>query len=113
MNNCNLITTLMELIIKLNKDTNYELVDGILYNQIIDSLRYMCNTIPNIFHCVGLVSRLMEEPKSCHLLATKRILIYIKDNANHRVLIPNQENSRKEAKVYGYSNSVWGRRSRW
>lgn len=74
---------------KLNKDTNDELVDANLYNKVIRSLRYICNTRPTIFKSVGLVIKFMESSRSCHLLVAKRILIYIKGSANNGILVPN------------------------
>lgn len=50
----------------------------------------------------------MDEPRSCHLLAVKRIPRYIKNIANHEILMPNQKNSRREAHAYANSRSNWG-----
>lgn len=50
----------------------------------------------------------MEQPKSSHLAAAKRILRYVKGTLDHGVLLPNKKNSSKGAKVFGYSDSDWG-----
>lgn len=74
MKNFNHAINPIEIEIKLKKDSNDELVYGTLYKKIIGSLGYICNTRPDIYQNVNLVRRFMEEPRSCHLLASKRIL---------------------------------------
>jgi hypothetical protein len=108
MSNCNPTITLMEIGVKLSKNTNDELVDSTLYRQIIGSLRYLCNTRVDICHSVGLLSRFMSEPRASHLTAAKRVLRYVKGTSNHGILLPNQRNSRLKLKAYGYSDSDWG-----
>lgn len=71
------------------KNSNDELVDGTLCKHINDSPRYLCNTRPDIWHNVDLVSMYMEEQRSHHLLAAKRILKYIKDTVNYGILKSN------------------------
>lgn len=44
MSNCNPRIRQMEIRKNLKKDTNDELIDATLYNLIIDSVRYLCNT---------------------------------------------------------------------
>lgn len=56
---------------------------------------------------MGLVNRFMEKLRLCHLLATKKILRYIRGTHEHGVLIPNQQSTRMEAKVYVYYDSYW------
>lgn len=93
MSNCNHATTHMETNIKLNKESEDELVDIILYKQIIDSLRYIQNTRPNICHNVRLVNRFMEGPRR-----PRFILSYIRGSTNHGIFFPHQQNTTVEAK---------------
>lgn len=44
-----------------------------LYRSLVGSFRYLTCTRPDIAYGVGLVSRYMEEPKSTHWKAIKRI----------------------------------------
>lgn len=74
MRNCNATITLLETGAKLKKETNDEFVSATLYKQIIGSLRYLCNTIPDIYQSVGLLSRFMEKTEECHFIAFKRVL---------------------------------------
>ena len=107
MANCNPAITPMETGLKLSRESPGELVDATLYKQIIGSLRYLCNTRPDISHSVGLLSRFMEQPRSCHLLAVKRILRFIRGTTDHGVLMPSEKNLKK-IEVLGYSDSDWG-----
>lgn len=67
----------MKTCTKLKNDTNDEIVDAILYKQIIGSLRYVCNIRHDTCQSVGLERRFMEKPRSYHLLEAKRILKYM------------------------------------
>ncbi|GAU51473.1 hypothetical protein TSUD_95880 [Trifolium subterraneum] len=108
MVNCNTAITPMETGSKLSKSSTDELVDTTLYKQIIGSLRYLCNTRPDISHSVGLVSRFMEQPRLCHLIAAKRIMRYIKGTIDHGILMPSQKSTKGEISGHGYSNSDRG-----
>ncbi|GAU25658.1 hypothetical protein TSUD_265850 [Trifolium subterraneum] len=108
MVNCNTTITPMETGSKLSKSSTDELVDATLYKQIIGPLRYLCNIRPDISHSVGLVSRFMEQPRTCHLIATKRIMRYIKGTIDHEILMPSQKSTKGEISVHGYSDYDWG-----
>lgn len=55
-------------------------------DQILGSLKYMCHTRPDIAYGVGLISRYMEKDTTSHLIATKRILRYVKGTCNLAIL---------------------------
>lgn len=105
MRRSNTANTSMETNITLRKESYEELVDNILYKQIIESMRFLCNIRPNICHSMGLVSRFMEKPRLSHLLVTNRILRYISDTTCHGFFIPHQQSTTTEARVYDYSDS--------
>lgn len=48
MSKCNAVVTSLDTGAKFRKDTNEEFVSATLYKQITGSLRYICNTRPNI-----------------------------------------------------------------
>ncbi|GAU47720.1 hypothetical protein TSUD_285070 [Trifolium subterraneum] len=74
--------------------------------ELIGSLRYLCNTRPDLAYSVGIVSRFMDKPKSSHLIAVKRILRYVKGTIDYGVFFP--ANDRKnECKLMGYTDSNW------
>ncbi|XP_040861423.1 secreted RxLR effector protein 161-like [Glycine max] len=92
--------------IKLQIDGDEKEVDHTLYKQIVGSLRYLCNTRPDIAYCVRLISRFMEKPKTPHFLEAKRILRYVKGTLDLGILYPySQKNI--EGEVFGYSDSDW------
>ena len=66
--------------VKLLMNKEEELVDPTLFKQIVGSLRYLCNSRPNIAYAVGIISRFMSEPRASHLLAAKRVMSYIKEH---------------------------------
>ena len=91
MCNCNATFTPWETGAKLRKEINDNFVSATLYKQIIRSLKYLCNTMPNTCQSVRLLSRFMEKPKECHLKVVKRVLRYIKGTIDHGVLMPRKK----------------------
>lgn len=86
MRNCIDVINHIKTWIKLKNESNDERVYETLYKNIIGSLSYICNTIPDICY---MVRKFMEEPRSYHLLIAKRIPIYTKGTIDHGVLRPN------------------------
>ena len=74
MSNCNLAATATETGLMMSLNDEGELANATLYRQIVGSLRYLCNTRPNIAYSVGTISRFMKAPKISHMMAAKRIL---------------------------------------
>ena len=105
MENSNPMTTPMEPRLKLSKKDEGEAVDESLYRSLVGSLRYLTCTRPDIAFAVGKISRYMEEPKSLHWKAAKRILRYVKGTADLGMLYPRGTN--KFVKLAGFSNSDW------
>ena len=106
MLDCNSATTPCEPGIKLSTGEDTNLVDSTLYRQLIGSLRYLCNSRPDITYGVGLVSRFMKKPCKDHLLAAKRILRYVKGTLECGILfLAAKENS--EIEIVGYTDADW------
>lgn len=103
---CNSAETPADTGLVLQKDGAGELVDPTYYRQIVGSLRYLCNTRPDLVFSVGLISRFMDNPRSSHLLAAKRILRYVKGTVNFGVLFPCKRR-KSEIELLGYSDSDW------
>ncbi|XP_040869839.1 secreted RxLR effector protein 161-like [Glycine max] len=103
---CNSVIPPTETRIKLQIDGDEKEVDPTLYKQIVSSLRYLCNTRPDIAYCVGLIRRFMEKPKTPHFLAAKRILRYVKRTLDLGILYPYSQKN-MEGEVFGYSDSDW------
>lgn len=107
MQNCNPAVTPMEPGLKLSKTSEGNKVNATLYKQIIGSLRYLCNTRPDIAYSVGVVSRFMEEPRETHLLAAKRILRYVKGSLDLGILFPVRMNEETKAEFLGFTDADW------
>ncbi|KAJ4756551.1 polyprotein [Rhynchospora pubera] len=80
MANCNPVSTPVECGVKLSRHDKGNVIDATLYKSLVGSLRYLTCTRPDILYAVGLVSRFMEEPRTTHWKAIKRILRYIQDS---------------------------------
>ena len=54
-----------------------QLVDATAYKQLIGSLMYLVNTIPDICFSMNTLSQYMVEPRSVHMVGEKHILRYV------------------------------------
>jgi hypothetical protein len=106
MINCNPALTPCESRLQLTKEPEEKEVDATEYRKLIGSLRYLCNTRPDIAYSVGIVSRYMEKPKISHLIAAKRILRYVKGTLDHGIVFPSSDKER-EFDLVGYTDSNW------
>jgi hypothetical protein len=88
MDQCNNALSSAEPRQHLSSCTEEKDVDSTYYRKIIGSLRYLCNTRPDLAYSVVIVSRFMEAPKSSHLMAVKRILRYVRGTIDHGILFP-------------------------
>lgn len=101
---CNSAKTPADTGLVLQKDEGGELIDPTYFRQIVGSLRYQCNTRPDLVFSVSLISRFMDSPRSSHLLAAKRILRYVRGTVNYGVLFPGT-GEEVGLEFLGYSNS--------
>lgn len=108
MTDCNAATTPAETGLALSLRDEGEPVDETQYRQIVGSLRYLCNTRPDLAFSVGLISRFMQAPKTPHMMAAKRILRYIRGTINYGILLPNTITS-SNMELVGYTDSDWRR----
>lgn len=69
---------LVEPNLKLEKHGEEDKVDATLFKQIVESLRYVCNSQPDIGFSVELVIRYMSEPMVSYMKAARRTLRYLK-----------------------------------
>jgi hypothetical protein len=89
MAGCNVCHTPIENRLKLSKASPEDAVDATRFRSVVGSLRYLCNSRPDITHAVGMVSRFMEAPSTVHWAAVKQILRYAQ--WHHRVWVPLRE----------------------
>jgi hypothetical protein len=67
----------MESHMKLSKESEEPVVDQTGYRSVVESLRYLVNTRPDIGFAVGYVSRFLEDPREDHMVAVTHILRYV------------------------------------
>ncbi|XP_050888734.1 secreted RxLR effector protein 161-like [Lathyrus oleraceus] len=79
---------------QLSKNKDKQDVDPTKYMRLIESLRYLCNTRPNLAFSVGVVSRFTGTPKVSHLTGVKRILRYVKCFVDCGILFPGMNTGR-------------------
>jgi hypothetical protein len=60
-------------------------VDANLYRSLIESLRYLTCTRPDIMFTIGVASRYMESPKTTHWKVAKRIFRYVRGTVDLRL----------------------------
>ncbi|KAK2374044.1 secreted RxLR effector protein [Trifolium repens] len=81
-------------------------VDSTMFRQMVGSLRYLCNSRPDICYSVSVISKFMHDPRKPHLVATKRIFRYIKGTVDFGLLFPIGRSS-EACEFIGYSDSDW------
>ncbi|WVZ48984.1 LOW QUALITY PROTEIN: hypothetical protein U9M48_000369 [Paspalum notatum var. saurae] len=102
MGECNMCHTPMENGLKLSKKEDGEPVDTTRYRSMIESLRYLVNSRPDLAYI--LKSELyMENPKSRHWAAVKQILRYVAGTINYGCRFRRQ--SAAECRLVGFSDS--------
>nr|GEY99065.1 retrovirus-related Pol polyprotein from transposon TNT 1-94 [Tanacetum cinerariifolium] len=78
-------------------------VDSALFKSLIESLRYLACTRPDILFVVGLISSFMEKPMTKHLKILKRIFCYIKGTVDYGMFY----STRKDFNLVGYNDDNW------
>ncbi|WVY99308.1 hypothetical protein V8G54_025378 [Vigna mungo] len=106
MDQCNEATPL-ETSKRLKTSETEERMNETLYKQIIGSLRFLCNSRPDIVFGVGLLSRFMSKPKKSHMVAAKRMLRYVKAIEDFGILFYRNLKT-KELMLVGYSDADFG-----
>lgn len=105
MDDCKLISTLVECEIKLSKDDGEEKVDPTLFKSLVGSLRYLTCTRFDILYVTWLVSRYMKAPTTTHFKSVKRILQYLKGTIDLGLLY----SVSNDYKLVSYSDSNWAK----
>jgi hypothetical protein len=78
MEDCKPINTPMKTSCKLSKYDDSKSTDQRKYMSMIGNLLYVTTSRPYVIRAVGQVERFQETPKESHVLAVKRIFIYLK-----------------------------------
>jgi hypothetical protein len=93
----------MESRMKLSKQSEEPVVDQTGYRSVVESLRYLVNTRPDIGFVVGYVSRFLEDPREDHMVAVTHILRYVAGTTGWRLWYERKSNI--EASLIGYYGS--------
>ena len=89
--------------LKLLNDASSELVDAMMYRQMIGSLMYPTNTRPDICFVVNTLSQFLTDPRHVHLIPAKYILRYLRGTIYYGI---KYEVSQK-INLEGYVDSNW------
>ena len=106
MEECNLAKSPIEFGLKLGAGLDEKPVDATLFKQMVGSLRYLCHSRLDIAYGVGLVSRYMNDPRTSHMAATKRILRYVKGTLDYGLLF-SKANHNQGIRLIGFSDADW------
>jgi hypothetical protein len=103
MEDCKPMATPMITNLKKVTTSDSELVDPMLYRQLIGSLMYLVNTRPDICFAVNTLSQFMVEPRQEHWVATKHVLRYLRGTMEYGLRYLGDG----EVKLQGYTDSDW------
>jgi len=106
MADCNSVPIPVIANLKLGEATDERLVDATLYKQVVGSLRYVCNSRPNISYGVGLVSRFINSPRTSYVAAVKHMLKYLKGTTKLGLFFP-RKTSQDEGNMEVWTDSDW------
>ncbi|GLU10855.1 hypothetical protein SLE2022_276360 [Rubroshorea leprosula] len=103
MENCKSVATPLVQNEKLSKDDQETKVDSPYYQSVIGSLLYLTATRPGLMFATSYLSRFMSAPSKLHLVATKRVLRYIKGIYELGLWF----DSNQQGRLQGYADSDW------
>ena len=97
------ITTPMASNLKILSDASSEMVDATMYRQMIGSLMYIMNTIPDIYFVVNTLSQFLIDLSHVHLIVANHILRYLRGTVDYGI----KYDVNKEIKLESYVDSDW------
>jgi hypothetical protein len=97
------MNTPMETKLKLLVDTSLELIDAMMYRQIIGSLMYLTNTRPDICFVVNTLIQFLVEPRHVHLIVAKHVMRYLKGTLDYGLNYDGDH----DFTLSGYTDSDW------
>jgi hypothetical protein len=88
--------------LKLSRDSMTKKVDATQYRRLVESLRYLVHTRPDLAYSANYVSRFLQRPTTEHEQVVKRIVRYVAGTLDHGLYYPRCP---EEAHLVGYSDS--------
>ncbi|XP_019429363.1 PREDICTED: uncharacterized protein LOC109336967 [Lupinus angustifolius] len=92
----NLVASLVEVNVKLTKDEDSKATYDTIYQKIVGSLRFLCNSRPDFSFGVGLMSKFMCNPK--------KLLRYVHGTIDYGLLFPVKK-QQTEFEMLGFVDS--------
>ena len=78
MMDCKAMTTPMASNLNILSDSSSEVVDAMMYRQMIGSLMYLTNMRPDILFSMNTLSQFLTDPRHVHLIDAMNIVTYMK-----------------------------------
>ncbi|XP_031253393.1 secreted RxLR effector protein 161-like [Pistacia vera] len=103
MESCNPMSTPLVLNQKMSRDGGGYKVDESRYQSMIGCLLYPTATRLDLMYAANLLSRFMNEPSKVHLQANKRVMRYVRGNADLKIW----HRRSKDFDFVGYTYSDW------
>ena len=103
MMECKAMKTPMASNMKLLSDASLEMVDAMMYHQMIGSLMYLMNMRPDICFAVNTLSQFLKDSRHVHLISTKNILTYLRGTINYGL----KYEVNQKINLEGYVDSDW------
>lgn len=103
MKDCNPVQTPMDSGVKLSRAEEEKDIDATAYRRVVGCLHYLLHTRPDLSYCVGVLSRLMQQPKESHGVALKQCLRYLQGTTTYGLTFSSAGPSSNV--LVGYSDS--------
>ena len=100
---CKAMTTTMASNLNLLRDDSSEVVDAMMYHQMIGCLMYLTNTRLDICFARNTLSQFMTDLRHVHLIAANHILRYLRGTVYYGIKY--EEN--QKINLEGYVDSDW------
>ena len=83
--------------------TSAEVVDAIVYRQLVGSLMYLVNNRPNVCFVVNQLSQAMVKPTKLYWKVGKHVLRYLRGTSGYGLWYRQSD----EVKLFGFMDADW------
>ena len=78
-------------------------MEATIYKQLVGSLMYLVNTLPNMCYEINQLSQVMVRPTKLYWRETKHVLRYLRDTSQYGLWYKNIEG----VKIQGFTDTYW------